>query len=164
MSSLKYVETEIVFREIPDEITLAINISNCPNRCPECHSKHLWEDIGKPLTWNSLKELINKNKGISCVCFMGGDNDTLAINFLAENLKESILFPFIKVGWYSGLSEIPDNINIANFDYIKLGSYIKELGPLDNPNTNQKFYEVCRISKLPPRYTLIDKTYLFWKK
>ena len=164
MSSLKYVETEIVFREIPDEITLAINISNCPNRCSECHSKHLWEDIGKPLTWNSLKELINKNKGISCVCFMGGDNDTLAVNFLAENLKESILFPFIKVGWYSGLSEIRDNINIANFDYIKVGPYIKELGPLDNPNTNQKFYEVCRISKLPPRHTLIDKTYLFWKR
>lgn len=160
---MKYVETEIVFREIPDEITLAINISECPNHCPDCHSKHLWNDIGKILNWRSLKELIQKNKGISCVCFMGGDSDTLTLNFLAENIRNSPLFEFLKIGWYSGLEKIPDNIDIKNFDYIKIGPYKKESGPLDNPNTNQKFYEVCRISKLPPRFSLIDKTYLFWK-
>ena len=27
---LKYVDSKVVFAEIPDEITLAINISNCP--------------------------------------------------------------------------------------------------------------------------------------
>lgn len=30
---LKYVNTGIVFQEIPDETTLAINISNCPCAC-----------------------------------------------------------------------------------------------------------------------------------
>ena len=46
---LKYVNTGIVFQEIPDEVTLAINISNCPCHCPGCHSHYLWEDIGLPL-------------------------------------------------------------------------------------------------------------------
>ena len=43
---LKYVNTDIVFQEIPDEVTLAVNISNCPCRCPGCHSEYLWEDVG----------------------------------------------------------------------------------------------------------------------
>ena len=46
---LKYVNTDVVFQEIPDEVTLAINISNCPCHCPGCHSRYLWEDIGLSL-------------------------------------------------------------------------------------------------------------------
>ena len=46
---VKYVNTEVVFEEIPDEITLAINVSNCPNQCPGCHSPYLREDIGEDL-------------------------------------------------------------------------------------------------------------------
>lgn len=160
---LKYEETEIVFREIPDEITLAINITGCPNKCPNCHSKHLWEDIGKPLTRYSLRELLKANRGVSCVCFMGGDQDPTSINYLAEGLRRSAMYRFLKIGWYSGKKEIPDEINIGNFDYIKVGPYIEEFGSLDKPTTNQKLYEVCRISKLPPRFTLKDITSVFWK-
>ena len=39
---LKYVNCGIVFQEIPDEVTLSINISNCPCHCPGCHSNYLW--------------------------------------------------------------------------------------------------------------------------
>ena len=35
---LKYAGYDIVFQEIPDEVTLAISLTNCPNRCPGCHS------------------------------------------------------------------------------------------------------------------------------
>ena len=35
---IKYVIDEVVFREFPDEVTLALNISGCPNHCPGCHS------------------------------------------------------------------------------------------------------------------------------
>ena len=35
---------------------------------------------------------------------------------------------------------IPLKILNDGLDYIKIGPYIKELGGLDNPNTNQKFY------------------------
>ncbi|SHF88735.1 hypothetical protein SAMN05444364_11530 [Prevotella scopos JCM 17725] len=39
---LRYINTDIVFQEFPDEVTLAINISGCPCRCPACHSQFLW--------------------------------------------------------------------------------------------------------------------------
>ena len=38
--TLKYVNTQEVFQEFPDEITLAINISKCPCHCRGCHSNY----------------------------------------------------------------------------------------------------------------------------
>ncbi len=73
---LKYIpeDTSITFAEIPDEICLCINISNCPHKCPGCHSKYLQTDIGKVITDEVLHDLIVNNKGITCVVFMGGDS------------------------------------------------------------------------------------------
>lgn len=71
---LKYVNTGIVFQEIPDEVTLAINISNCPCRCPGCHSYYLWEDIGLPLDTEAIDAFVEKfGTDITCISFMGGD-------------------------------------------------------------------------------------------
>lgn len=47
---VKYTDSQVTFREIPDEITLCINISGCPNHCEGCHSSYLAEDIGTKLT------------------------------------------------------------------------------------------------------------------
>ena len=41
---IKYYNAMVVFEEIPNEITLAINITNCPCHCKGCHSQFLWED------------------------------------------------------------------------------------------------------------------------
>lgn len=151
---LKYLEHEVTFREVPDEITLCINISGCPNHCKGCHSSHLWEDIGTELTLKNLYDLIEPcRKGITCVAFMGGDQDPATISLLALVLKET--FPDIKVAWYSGKQELAKEIDVARFDYIKLGPYIEELGPLDNPNTNQRLYRVFKGS-------LKDITSRFW--
>ena len=38
---LKYLNCQVTFAEVPDEISLCINITNCPNRCPGCHSPEL---------------------------------------------------------------------------------------------------------------------------
>ena len=84
---LKYVDTLVSFSEIPDEISLCINISNCPYNCIGCHSPYLKKDIGENLTIEKLDELITKNRGISCVCFMGGDSDPVYINRLAFGVK-----------------------------------------------------------------------------
>ena len=46
MNKLKYLGYSIVFQEVPDEVTLAINISGCPHKCEGCHSKYLWEYDG----------------------------------------------------------------------------------------------------------------------
>ena len=70
---LRYINTDIVFQEFPDEVTLAINISGCPCRCPGCHSQFLWADRGEELTAEALSALICETEAtITCVDFMGG--------------------------------------------------------------------------------------------
>lgn len=163
---LKYVDTKIVFQEIPDEITLAINISNCPCQCKGCHSPYLAEDIGKPLVYRTeykgqpatetgeLQELIESNEGITCICFMGGDSNPSLINKCGWLIKK--LYFKLKVAWYSGRQELSKDIDLKNFDYIKLGPYIEELGPLNSKTTNQRFYRVEGDK-------LVDETFKFWK-
>lgn len=192
---LKYVDTAITFSEIPDEITLCINLSNCPCHCEGCHSPHLAEDIGQVLTISRIEKLISGNKGITAICFMGGDNDHKLINHYAKLIKNSYIKEIehtitlnsaidlktngislnpgdkvylmkdipspIKVGWYSGRQELPDKIDLDNFDYIKLGPYNKSLGPLNSRTTNQRFYKVFHFSNGASK--LIDITYKFWK-
>lgn len=161
---LKYVDARVVFQEVPDEITLAINISNCPCHCKGCHSSYLAEDIGTKLTFEELLRLYSRNAGVTCISFMGGDSDPAYINKLAEVLKEGEL-P-VRTAWYSGRQELDKNINLENFGYIKLGPYIEELGPLSNKLTNQRFYKVIRLGEIldeNPAYHLEDITYKFWK-
>lgn len=153
---LKYVDTLVSFQEIPDEISLCINISNCPNNCPGCHSSYLKDDVGIPLTYVELMQLISKNQGISCVCFMGGDKEPWEVQRLAQRVKEKGL----KAAWYSGKSEIPEDIRLVNFDYVKLGPYMEEKGPLNNRNTNQVMYKIDHIADRP---FVVDITSRFWK-
>lgn len=157
---IKYLETLVTFAEIPDEITLCINITNCPCNCNGCHSSYLSKDIGEELNNDVLDKLISDNSGISCIAFMGGDSSPKEINNLAKYIKDK--YP-ISVAWYSGRQELSKDINLDNFDYIKLGPYIKELGPLTSKTTNQRLYQ---YGKLFSDYT-IDKcwrdiTYKFW--
>lgn len=150
---IKYVNAEVVFRELPDEITLAINISNCPCHCPGCHSSYLAEDIGEELTINSLQGLLDKNKGISAICFMGGDSNPKEISNLAKYVKDNT---DLSIGWYSGRQELSSDIDINQFNFIKLGPYIEELGPIDKKGSNQKMYSIDNGK-------LIDITYKFRK-
>lgn len=156
---MKYVDTAIVFDEVPDEITLAINISECPCHCDGCHSPYLAEDTGVFLDYEMLKFLIEHNSGVSCVCFMGGDAEPWQINEFAEWTRNN--YPNLKVAWYSGRQELAKEINLKNFNFIKLGPYIKEKGPLTEPTTNQIFYRVVQTEV--PSIVLVDETHKFWK-
>lgn len=140
---LKYVDAKVVFAEVPNEITLAINISGCPCNCRGCHSPYLAEDIGERLRYDNLISLIHKNKGITCVAFMGGDADPLSVNVYASIIKEQ--FPNLKVAWYSGRDYISEDINLENFDYIKYGHYDKDKGPLNSKTTNQVMLEISVV-------------------
>lgn len=159
---LKYVDTKVVFAEIPDEITLCINIAGCKNGCKNCHSPYLAQDIGTELTFNEVRKLIKKNSGISCIALMGGDAEPDKVNVLASFITNH--YNSIKVAWYSGRQELSDSIDLFNFDYIKLGPYKEEFGPLNSRTTNQRFYKVHRkvVSSLVG-YELEDETYKFWK-
>lgn len=152
---LKYINTQVVFREFPDETTLSFNISNCPIHCKDCHSKYLWEDVGIELSMpNILKELELYKSGITCIGLMGGDSSPQDINKIAKDIKENL--KDVKIGWYSGKDSISLYIDLINFNYIKLGPYIEEYGGLDNPNTNQKLFEVNDGK-------LINITHKLWK-
>lgn len=154
---LKYLDTLVTFSEVPDEITLCINISNCPCNCKGCHSPYLAGDIGKPLTEEELKKLIEKNTGITCIAFMGGDSEPEIVDKLAAYVKS--LYN-LKVAWYSGREDIV-GVKVYNFDFIKVGPYIEEKGPLNKDTTNQIFYKVVKLSRGICK--LYDMTYKFWK-
>lgn len=166
---LKYVDTLVSFSEVPDEITLCINISNCPCHCKNCHSPYLAEDIGEPLIYKDthnnrtvingspLSKLIEANKGITCVCLMGGDSNPEYINILGKSIK----LHHLKSAWYSGRQELSKEIDLKNFDAIKLGPYIEELGPLNSKTTNQRMYKVMKQNN---NYELVDITDRFWKE
>lgn len=137
----------MVCQEIPDEVTLALNISGCPNHCKGCHSPWLWKDEGVLLDEKFLTLLVERYKSdITCICFMGGDQEPATVNSLASFLKSN--YPDIKNAWYSGLEEIHPSISLSNFDFIKIGPYIEERGSLRSPNTNQKFFFVGEGGKL----------------
>ncbi len=137
---LKYTDSQVVFREVPDQITLAINISGCPCACIGCHSSYLAEDIGDELNELSLDKLLKENDMVSCMAFMGGDGDPSEISRLAGYLR--LEHPELKVAWYSGRDELSHDVELENFDYIKIGSYQQAYGPLDSPTTNQRLYRV----------------------
>ncbi|MCI5628982.1 MAG: hypothetical protein MR346_05035, partial [Clostridium sp.] len=95
--------------------------------------------IGTPLTIEELNRLIDKNKGITCVCLLGGDGNIRDINNIAQYIHTHK--SNLKVCWYSGNTEISNELNKEYFDYIKYGPYIENLGPLNCKTTNQKFLE-----------------------
>lgn len=140
---MKVASFDIVFQEIPGEVTLALNLSNCPCHCPGCHSPHLAEDIGEPLNEQLLDGLIARyGSMITCVAFMGGDADPEEVARWAEYVRP------LKTAWYSGRPSFPNTPNnqiIPNipipFDYVKLGPYIEALGGLKSPTTNQRLYK-----------------------
>ena len=157
---MKYLDTKIVFQEVPDEISLAINITGCPCNCDGCHSPYLSEDVGEILSEKALSGLIEQNPGISCICFMGGDAYKKEIVGLFRHVKQ---FHGLKTCWYSGRDMDYGYEGLKNLDFIKVGPYIKEKGPIDSTTTNQRFFKV----NYDPTYDTIgleDITEIFTKK
>lgn len=163
---IKYLGYAVTFQEIPDEITLCFNITNCKHHCPGCHSPELQKDIGNDLERDIDSVIKQYADGITCVCFMGEGNDWDALKrcmfFVSNN------YPNLKIAIYTGidgdgcdedtaelelLQSMTTGRNPDGFDrcheplvtYLKLGKYIKELGGLDNPHTNQRMFRTDYI-------------------
>lgn len=146
---VKFYNYDIVFQEIPNKVSLALNITNCQNNCKGCHSPYLNKDTGEELTIHKLASLIKNNIGVNCVVFMGEGNDKQSLLNLIMFVKEF----GVEVGLYSGRDEI-DVTYLNLLDYYKIGSFCQEKGGLKSKNTNQKFYKI-------ENKTLIDLTYKF---
>lgn len=156
---IKYIkeDTSVTFAEIPDEICLSINLSCCPHKCPGCHSAYLQKDIGDELNESMLDYLINKNQGITCVLFLGGDNDKERLKNLAKHVSNHY---DLLIGWYSGEMNLDLNEYGRYFDYIKVGPYVKERGPLNSQSTNQRLYFINRSDS--SKTIVEDITSSFW--
>lgn len=154
---MRFEDVKVTFAEVPDEISLCVNISGCPFRCPDCHSKWLWEDTGEELTEEVLFRLIGKNLGISCICIMGGlEDDVYSLLSKFKGLG-------LKLAWYSGSEKLPGHSLGAVLDYVKVGPYNSDFGPLTSRTTNQRFYRVDHIGEEEPEITYHDITSRFWK-
>lgn len=148
---IKYIPdlTDIVLEEIPNKITLALEIPNCQGSCIGCHSPFLRQDLGRELNIDLIKSLVRNNFGVNCVLFLGEGNDYKALKSLAREFKSA--FNSIELALYSGREAVEDEL-FELFDYIKIGPYIAEFGPLNNPKTNQRLY-----------HHRVDITAQFWK-
>ena len=149
---IKYVPdlTDIVLEEIPGRVTLAVEISNCRGSCIGCHSPFLKKDIGEELTPKVVDKLIGDNFGVNCFLLLGEGQDLEALLRIAAHLR--VQHPGIERAVYSGRAEVEPVLYEA-FDYVKVGPYIAEYGPLNEPTTNQRLY-----------YHGEDITSRFWHK
>lgn len=146
MRKLKYNGYTIVMQEVPNEVSLAINVSGCPYRCKGCHSSYLWDYIGEYLT-DDIDSLLNKYDGlISCVCFMGGDQNEEDLLYCLNKARGKGL----KTCLYTGTDDIKDIAEtiIKKLDYIKIGRYIEELGGLNSKVTNQRMFDLVNNREL----------------
>ena len=153
MKKLKYTHYNIAFQEVPDETSLIFNISGCPYKCDGCHSTYLWQWKGKFLD-NDIRKILEEYKDfITCVCFMGGDqNIEELLKFLSISKEYNL-----KTCLYTGADEIEFPYLFELLDYIKIGHYDKNLGGLNSKTTNQRFYKVENCN-------LIDITDVFQRK
>ena len=143
MNKLKYLGYAIVFQEVPNETTLTINISGCPYKCKGCHSKYLWEYKGNYIS-DDMDNLLNKYDGlITCVCFMGGDQNIDELTHLMAHIRDKNL----KICIYTGCEEKSVIEHLMTLcDYIKYGRYVENLTTDNNiqhgvklATSNQKF-------------------------
>lgn len=156
---IKYASYAVTFAEVPDEVCLTIQITNCPHRCKGCHSPYLQQDIGKDLE-SDLLSLLKRYEGrVTCVCLMGDGQDNLAMNRILLMIK---LFSSLKTAIYSGYTDDQCKwMHYYNLDYLKTGPFIKELGGLDTKSTNQRMY---RNKRPGIKADWEDITYKFWRE
>ncbi|MEN9464821.1 MAG: hypothetical protein RL217_1002 [Pseudomonadota bacterium] len=134
-----YSSEQIVWQEVPGEVSLAYGISGCPLRCVGCHSADTWPLMsGKPLNEAHFLAKLDQYQGlITCVLFLGGEwHEAELITLLACARARQL-----KTCLYTGFEEVSPALK-AQLTFIKLGPWHKDLGGLDSPNTNQRFIEV----------------------
>jgi anaerobic ribonucleoside-triphosphate reductase activating protein len=136
---MKYLSRQIVFREIPNEVSLSYLISGCSLKCPGCHSSDSWSSkAGHDLSVESFKLDLDKyGEWITCVLFMGGEWQP---DLLVERLKMAKQAE-LKTALYTGQDEVSPYL-LELLDYIKTGPYIDRLGGLDSARTNQKLIDL----------------------
>lgn len=143
---------DVVFQEVPGEISVCLSVAGCPLACPGCHSPELWTvRKGTELTQELYDGILKKYRNLAtCVLFLGGEweHDRL-VSYLDAAISEGY-----KTCLYTGLDTVSDQL-LARLTYLKTGPWVAALGGLESPGTNQKFVEVSTGTAL---------NHLFWRK
>lgn len=134
-----YHNFQIVFQEVPGEISLCFSISGCTLRCKGCHSPFLWKkNSGSLLTVGLFETLLKQYANLAtCVLFMGGEwHEDQLIALLKLSKKRNY-----KTCLYTGEDQVSLEL-LAQLTWIKTGKWDPSLGGLQSEKTNQKFIEV----------------------
>ena len=134
---MRYSSKQIVFQEIPNEISIAFHITGCPLRCLGCHSSiQRNSELGNDLNEDIFRAEIEKNIDyVSCVLFLGGEWDESQLCKLLDISKAK----YLNTALYTGLEFDEVSSEIKNrLTYLKYGPFVSSLGPLSSSSTNQK--------------------------
>lgn len=136
---MHYSSEQIVWQEVPGEVSLAYVISGCPLRCVGCHSADTWPlRTGQLLDEAHFLSRLDQYHGlITCVVFLGGEWHEAELLALLAHARARQL----KTCLYTGFEEVSAAL-LAQLTFIKLGPWRRELGGLDSPYTNQRFIQV----------------------
>ena len=137
---LKYTGYTIAFQEVPNEISLVFNISGCTHHCKGCHSQYLWEDVGRDLSADIADAIRQYADVITCVCFMGGDQDQKELVRLAN------MCGGYKTCLYSGFDSLDDLKDcVGVFDYVtRIIGYLKRISRFSEARQREaakRFYD-----------------------
>lgn len=139
------VEYGTTLQEIPNEISLYFNLGKCACHCKGCHSMHLWDTnmITPMKNVDEVLDIVRKYQDdVTAVVFMGGNRNGMDFEEFAERILKpvSLVKP---VGIYMGAWTAEEVFIAAQYcRWIKVGTFLKELGGLESPCTNQIFLEV----------------------
>lgn len=157
---LRYLYSQVYTAEVPRELSLGIAILGCNIHCPDCHSQHTWDinsqGQGIDLTTDELDKLIKAQPWVSCILFFGGEWDTTYLNQTLLYVRKNYEY---RLALYSGhdLGFFQKTHILDVLDFIKVGPYVKALGGLIYPSTNQRLY------RLENGKVIEDMTPLFWR-
>jgi anaerobic ribonucleoside-triphosphate reductase activating protein len=146
---LRFAAEQIVWQEVPGEVSLAFTVSGCPLRCRGCHSSAARNPkAGLWLSEDYFCARLNQYRGlISCVLFLGGEWQPDALIKLlvmarAQNLRTCL---------YTGFEAVDPRL-LQHLTYLKTGPWIAELGGLDSPITNQRFVNLVTNENLNHKF------------
>lgn len=137
------VDTGITLNEVPGHIAFYVEIGECTQRCPGCHSPHLWKYVQHKTSFEDLirKILDAKEEGADAVVLMGGTTNGLTEGTLKAIIQ--IISCVLPVALYSGSDNIGEDMKYltqTDLTWLKTGSYKESKGGLRNPETNQRFF------------------------
>ncbi|WP_081665994.1 anaerobic ribonucleoside-triphosphate reductase activating protein [Marinimicrobium sp. LS-A18] len=136
---LRYLTEDVVFQEVPGEVSLAYTVTGCPLRCPSCHSADSWDPQGgRPLTPDFLIQRLKDYRGlVTCVLFFGGEWQPCALLALLAAAQRQGVHRCL----YTGLDTVEPRLR-RQLTFLKTGPWVRELGGLDSPTTNQRLIDL----------------------